>query len=157
MASFLNWAKLEEHFKTDHFPCQNPSCLEKKFIVFGSQMDLQAHMVDEHGDSMTAKDKRGARRVEVPFGFANEDVRRSDGAHTNRSRAGGGPSSNPPEPPPPPQQQQPAGQNRPPVGGSRRANFGGQLTSGDGAPVRNLPSSNHAALPRTDVDQQTLE
>lgn len=59
----------ERHFKDAHFPCSQPTCLEKKFVVFGSAIDLQAHMVEQHGTTMSAKDKRDARRVAHDFEF----------------------------------------------------------------------------------------
>ncbi|KAG8987543.1 hypothetical protein FRB90_003295, partial [Tulasnella sp. 427] len=134
---FQNWQDLEQHFKREHFPCQNPSCLEKKFIVFPTSMDLQGHMVDEHGDSMTSKDKKGARRVEMSFAFAPA------------GRGGG-----PPDPPGPGPSSQPG------AGTMRRTVFGAQLTSPSpsGAPVRNFqnsnaPSSSAPSVDRADTDQ----
>ena len=44
---FQTYAKVEEHFRTDHFPCYAPSCIEKKFVVFASDMDLKVHQVSE--------------------------------------------------------------------------------------------------------------
>ncbi|KAJ1512288.1 hypothetical protein HMI55_006291 [Coelomomyces lativittatus] len=45
---YINYASLENHFAKDHFMCKQPSCLEKKFVVFANSMDLQVHMVMEH-------------------------------------------------------------------------------------------------------------
>ena len=45
--SFQNYDKLEKHFNRDHYPCHNPVCIEKKFQVFGSELDLRAHMMEE--------------------------------------------------------------------------------------------------------------
>ncbi|KAI8927775.1 hypothetical protein BC831DRAFT_398260, partial [Entophlyctis helioformis] len=42
---FQDYQRLEEHFNKDHFPCRNPECLEKKFIVFASDIDLEGHKV----------------------------------------------------------------------------------------------------------------
>ncbi|KAL7417910.1 hypothetical protein BDY24DRAFT_437416 [Mrakia frigida] len=69
---FQNYAKVEEHFRTDHFPCYAASCLEKKFVVFSSDMDLKVHQVSEHADQMSARDLALARRIEVQMSF--EDV-----------------------------------------------------------------------------------
>jgi len=30
-----------------HFPCTEKECLEKKFVVFGSEIDWRAHMMAE--------------------------------------------------------------------------------------------------------------
>lgn len=46
---FKNYPSLEEHFRSDHYICNVQACLEKKFVVFADDLDLQAHMVAEHG------------------------------------------------------------------------------------------------------------
>lgn len=45
--SFQNYQQLESHFGKDHYPCYDASCLEKKFVVFGSEMDLKVHQLAE--------------------------------------------------------------------------------------------------------------
>lgn len=143
--SFRDWQDLESHFKKEHYPCQNPACLEKKFIVFPTSMDLQGHMVDEHGNSMTSKDKKGARRVEMNFDFAPSS--------RGGDRAGGG---GPPDPP------GLSSSSHPGAGTLRRTVFGAQLTtpsasSSSGAPSRNIPGPSSAAsapsIDRADTDQ----
>ena len=42
---FRNYDTLVEHFHVDHHPCNDPVCIEKKFVVFNSDIDLQAHLV----------------------------------------------------------------------------------------------------------------
>lgn len=42
-------SEAELTFSADHHPCSQPVCLEKKFVVFPSEMDLRAHMVAEVG------------------------------------------------------------------------------------------------------------
>ncbi|CAO3594541.1 unnamed protein product [Absidia cylindrospora] len=42
---------LEKHFRKDHYLCQYRECLDKKFIVFDSDLDLAAHEVEVHGAS----------------------------------------------------------------------------------------------------------
>jgi hypothetical protein len=51
--------------------------------VFGSQIDLQAHMVEEHGAEMSSRDKRDARRVNAAFEFQDAP------SNTGRRRGGG--------------------------------------------------------------------
>ncbi|KAL2261660.1 hypothetical protein VTK26DRAFT_3675 [Humicola hyalothermophila] len=58
---YRDYNELEEHFKRDHFLCMDRECLEKKFVVFGSEMDLKAHQLSEHGASMAKG--RDARTV----------------------------------------------------------------------------------------------
>ncbi|KAJ1650560.1 hypothetical protein IWQ61_008667 [Dispira simplex] len=45
---YRNYNALEQHFRKEHFLCPKPNCLEKKFVVFESDIDLQAHMLEEH-------------------------------------------------------------------------------------------------------------
>lgn len=65
-----------------------PQCLAQKFIVFNTTLDLQAHVVEEHGSAMTARDKKDARRVAAEFEF--EDIglrgRHSSGVGARRER-----------------------------------------------------------------------
>lgn len=46
---FKNYPALEGHFRSDHYICNVQSCLDKKFVVFADELDLQAHMIGEHG------------------------------------------------------------------------------------------------------------
>ncbi|KAI8054665.1 hypothetical protein BDF22DRAFT_618912 [Syncephalis plumigaleata] len=42
---YRNYKELEKHFHQDHFPCMYESCLESKFVVFSTDIDLKAHEV----------------------------------------------------------------------------------------------------------------
>jgi hypothetical protein len=117
-SSFQNYMALERHFTTAHFPCQQDECLAKKFVVFGSAMDLQGHMVEEHGAAMTSKDRREAMKIQADFAF--ED--------TNAGRGRRGVPGSAPHPPPAPPPQ--PGSSR----GGRRRDFGGHLTTDNAAP-----------------------
>ncbi|KAL5490244.1 hypothetical protein ACEPAI_5077 [Sanghuangporus weigelae] len=68
---FLDYASLESHFSNAHYPCTQPACQAQKFVVFGSIVDLKAHMVEQHGASMSAKDIKEARRLETNFEFSD--------------------------------------------------------------------------------------
>lgn len=48
---FQDYRNLEAHFHQAHYPCTEKECLEKKFVVFGSELDWRAHMVNEVGPS----------------------------------------------------------------------------------------------------------
>ncbi|KAM0747431.1 hypothetical protein T439DRAFT_329161 [Meredithblackwellia eburnea MCA 4105] len=67
----LNYAKLEEHFKDVHCLCPHPTCLEQKFVVFASELDLQAHALETHGTSIQGdqRARRDARRIETNFTY----------------------------------------------------------------------------------------
>ncbi|KAL0938304.1 E3 ubiquitin-protein ligase hel2 [Colletotrichum truncatum] len=80
---FVNYNALEKHFEKDHFPCLDKECLEKKFVVFESEMDLKAHQLAEHANSLSKDVRRDARVVNMS-GF---DFRPS---YENERRGGGG-------------------------------------------------------------------
>lgn len=42
-------------------------CIEKKFQVFGSEVDLRAHQIEEHGEAMSQKDRAQARQLHIDF------------------------------------------------------------------------------------------
>ena len=68
---YLNYDSLEDHFRKDHFLCPDRECLEKKFVVFESELDLQAHQVSTHPNGLT----RDARRVDMSsFSFRDAYV-----------------------------------------------------------------------------------
>ena len=96
-----------------HYTCKQPNCLAQKFVVFGTTMDLQAHIVEEHAAEMSSRDKRDARRIEADFEF---EGRRERGNNRDRDRE------------PPASTSPPQGSSRQPVN-VRRRDFGAHLTS----------------------------
>lgn len=42
---YRNYRHLEDHFNNDHYLCPEKSCLDKKFVVFASEVEYKAHMV----------------------------------------------------------------------------------------------------------------
>ncbi|TFK36394.1 hypothetical protein BDQ12DRAFT_249403 [Crucibulum laeve] len=162
---FQNYESLERHFNTVHHPCHQAVCQARKFVVFNTTLDLQAHMVEEHGADMTSRDKKDARRIQAEFAFEEVGHGGRHGRRGDRERER--------EPPPhrqaPPQQQQqlppeaaPSGPSRPAgIGARRREAFGGSLTvegnqntsSNNATPVQSRPPS----PPREDVDPATAE
>ncbi|KAH9987334.1 hypothetical protein F4779DRAFT_285709 [Xylariaceae sp. FL0662B] len=60
---YRDYDALEAHFRKDHFLCADRECLEKKFVVFHSEMDLKAHQLSEHGTSVSKG--RDARLVDM--------------------------------------------------------------------------------------------
>ncbi|GJN80107.1 hypothetical protein PLIIFM63780_003631 [Purpureocillium lilacinum] len=79
---YRDYNALEEHFKKDHYLCSNAECLEKKFVVFESNLDLQAHQLSEHGGKTAGRD---ARTVDI----SAFDIRQSY-QQERRGGAGGG-------------------------------------------------------------------
>ncbi|KAI0964841.1 hypothetical protein F4678DRAFT_454709 [Xylaria arbuscula] len=80
---YRDYNSLEEHFKKDHYICLDRECLEKKFVVFGSELDLKAHQLSEHGGTLSKDVRREARLVDLS-GF---DVRER---YQQQQRRGGG-------------------------------------------------------------------
>lgn len=103
-----------------HFPCIQPQCLARKFVVFGSALDLKAHMVEEHGAEMSARDKKDAMRIQAEFEF--EEVGGA-GRRGRRDRQG---REREREPPPLPVTSALARGSG--AGGRRREAFSGNLT-----------------------------
>ncbi|KAF3926310.1 hypothetical protein AA313_de0200642 [Arthrobotrys entomopaga] len=62
---FINWEALEQHFKKEHFRCTDAECLEKKFIVFASEMDLRAHVLEEHPGGLSKGALKDMRKVDM--------------------------------------------------------------------------------------------
>lgn len=113
-----------------HFPCRRAECLARKFVVFGSAIDLKAHQVEEHGAEMSARDKRDVRRVQAEFEF--EDV--GGGGAGRRGRRDRGDRERDREPPPHTAGPPPGAAPRPQAAGARRREaFGGSLTADGGA------------------------
>ncbi|KAI1412464.1 hypothetical protein F5Y13DRAFT_43223 [Hypoxylon sp. FL1857] len=81
---YRDYNALEEHFKKDHFLCLDRECLEKKFVVFGSEIDLKAHQLSEHGNSLSKDVRRDARLVDISsFDYRQpyQQPRRGGGSH----------------------------------------------------------------------------
>ncbi|CCK68753.1 E3 ubiquitin-protein ligase HEL2 KNAG_0B03110 [Huiozyma naganishii CBS 8797] len=54
---FRDYEQLFDHFKGCHYACTVPSCLDAKFVVFRDELELQAHILKEHGDIIRGKPK----------------------------------------------------------------------------------------------------
>ncbi|KAI1773914.1 hypothetical protein F4818DRAFT_85669 [Hypoxylon cercidicola] len=86
---YRDYTALEEHFKKDHFPCSDHICLEKKFVVFGSEIDLKAHQLSEHANSLSKDVRRDARLVDMAsFDYRQpyQQQRRGGGSGRERDR-----------------------------------------------------------------------
>ncbi|EMD38121.1 hypothetical protein CERSUDRAFT_82356 [Gelatoporia subvermispora B] len=119
---FRDYNALEQHFMHAHHPCTQSQCLARKFVVFGSPIDLKAHMVEEHGAEMSSRDKKDVRRVQAEFEF--EEV---GGGHRRGRRDRGDRER---DRDPPPHVAAPPGPSRAATAGSRRREaFGGNLTA----------------------------
>lgn len=82
---YRDYNALEKHFKDDHFLCADRECMEKKFVVFDTEMDLKAHQLSEHGNNLSKDVRRDARVVDM----ASFDYR-SSYQHERRGGGSGG-------------------------------------------------------------------
>jgi len=62
---YVDYNSLEQHFSKDHFLCADQECMDKKFIVFESEMDLKAHQLEAHPNGLSKDARRDARRVDI--------------------------------------------------------------------------------------------
>ncbi|KAK4689158.1 hypothetical protein P7C73_g938, partial [Tremellales sp. Uapishka_1] len=72
---FQDYPRLEAHFHQSHFACMQPVCLEKKFVVFPNELDLRQHTLQEHGESMSSRDRAQARQLPISFSPYTEPSR----------------------------------------------------------------------------------
>lgn len=79
----------------EHHPCTQRTCLEQKFVVFGTEMDLKGHMVEVHGAEMSSRDRHNARRLETDFEYEDHGGHRR-GTRGGRGRGGGLPNQRQP-------------------------------------------------------------
>ncbi|KAI3322135.1 hypothetical protein HD806DRAFT_501085 [Xylariaceae sp. AK1471] len=85
---YRDYNSLEEHFKKGHYLCPDRECLEKKFVVFGSEMDLKAHQLSEHADSLSKDVRREARLVDLSGFDVRERYQQQRRGGSGRGREG---------------------------------------------------------------------
>ena len=89
---YLDYDSLALHFKIDHFICADQECLDKKFVVFDSEMDLKAHQLEVHPHGLSKDARRDARRVDIStfdYRTPHQETRRGRGDREGRSRGRG--------------------------------------------------------------------
>ncbi|KID84294.1 Zinc finger, RING/FYVE/PHD-type [Metarhizium guizhouense ARSEF 977] len=166
---YLDYNALEEHFKKDHYICSNSECLEKKFVVFESEMDLQAHNLKEHAGKAVGRDARLVDMSSFDIRQSYQTERRGghrDGEGRGRGRRRGGRGRDPNEDTVPPTSAQPlrrdelALQRQLAIHSAQSVSnrtFGGQLSApaGQSSTTRSTPSgtstparSNNTASPQ---------
>ena len=50
---FKDYTSLQRHFDNGHFLCRHPTCLEARFVVFESELDLRHHERQVHGTNLS--------------------------------------------------------------------------------------------------------
>ncbi|KAI9717538.1 MAG: hypothetical protein M1812_004679 [Candelaria pacifica] len=86
---FVDYNSLELHFRKDHFLCAEQDCLDKKFVVFESEIDLKAHQLHEHPNGLSKDARRDARTVDIS-GFDYRIPYQPDNRGGRREREGRG-------------------------------------------------------------------
>ena len=174
---YMDYDALEVHFKKDHFLCLDRECLEKKFVVFESEIDLKAHQLSEHADSLSKDVRRDARLVDIsgfdyrqPYQEERRGGRSGGGGREGRGREGRGRGRDPNAEPLPRSSAQPlrrdeaAFQRQMAIHSAQSISnrtFGGQLTttsnsSGPTPAVRNQQQNgSSAAAPQPLADALT--
>ncbi|XP_037074871.1 E3 ubiquitin-protein ligase ZNF598-like, partial [Pollicipes pollicipes] len=106
-----DYSHLADHFREEHFLCEQGECLEKKFIVFRTNIDLQAHRATAHSDNKSRAQQRQDRVLTLEFSAEQGGRRRRNDrygdARNDRREQGARAHSPPPPPPPLPPQQAP--------------------------------------------------
>lgn len=82
---YNNYDTLEQHFRKDHFLCMDRECLEKKFVVYESEMDLKAHQLETHPNGLT----KDHRRVDLSDFSYRERYQPTRGRGDSSNRSGG--------------------------------------------------------------------
>jgi E3 ubiquitin-protein ligase ZNF598 len=150
---YINYDALEDHFQKEHFLCLDKECLEKKFVVFETQMDLKAHQLEAHPHGLSKDARRDARLVDM----SNFDYRTPyQPQRQRRDGQGAGRGRDPNADPIPISSAQPmrrdelAYQRQVAIQSAQSVStrsFGGQLTSTNTQPAREPGPASRAADP----------
>lgn len=71
---FRNYDDLEVHFRHEHSLCEHRDCLDKKFVVFTSDVELKRHNALTHGGSMSRSQRVAALQIPVSFQYRRPHV-----------------------------------------------------------------------------------
>ncbi|KAL1189274.1 hypothetical protein V5N11_014767 [Cardamine amara subsp. amara] len=66
-----NYDDLESHFRTDHFLCEDETCLAKKFIVFQIEAELKRHNSIDHGGRVSQSQQSALLQIQASFQYQN--------------------------------------------------------------------------------------
>lgn len=107
---YVDYNSLEQHFQKDHFMCMDRQCQEKKFIVFASELDLKAHQLAEHGNTLSKDVRRDARVVDISsFDYRAPYIQERRAGESQRESRGRGRGRDPNAEPIPASSAQPLG------------------------------------------------
>ncbi|KAA6428253.1 MAG: hypothetical protein FRX49_01849 [Trebouxia sp. A1-2] len=87
---YKDYAELEEHFRHEHYLCEDTICRQERFQVWSTEAELHQHRVKVHGDHMSRHEKRLAMRIPLDINFRRgEDVQSSGAAGPSGTTIGG--------------------------------------------------------------------
>lgn len=69
---YKDYRMLEQHFRDAHYLCPAKECLERKFVVFENQMEFQVHQLEEHGRTLSSRERKEALRIDPRFMYEGE-------------------------------------------------------------------------------------
>lgn len=161
---YMDYNELEKHFGSVHFLCPDSECMEQKFVVFDSEIDLKAHQLAKHPHGLSKEARRDARRVDMR-GFENyrssQEEERGGRRREGRGR-GRGRDPNTDEPLPISSAQhltraEIASQRQMAIHSAQSVSnrtFGGQLTSGNAFAARGPPPGQQPSTVTASVSNQ---
>jgi hypothetical protein len=86
----MNFEALSAHYRKDHFVCLERECLENKHIVFGSELDLKAHQLEQHGNTLSKDVRRDTAAVDISsFNYRTPYVQERRGGGSQREQRDG--------------------------------------------------------------------
>ena len=81
---------MRDHFKSEHFLCEEDECANEQFTaVFRSEIDLKAHVAHTHLKGMSKSENKQARTLDLEFSYGPRGNARGggqDGGRSHRSR-----------------------------------------------------------------------
>ncbi|KAK9858006.1 hypothetical protein WJX84_008852, partial [Apatococcus fuscideae] len=104
MSTTRDYNELLEHFRHEHYMCEHPVCMERKFVVFLTEAEMKQHAAREHGGNMSRQERRQALTIPVNLQFRRDGGQEEGGGqpghHHHRHAAPegiqiGGPSGMP--------------------------------------------------------------
>ncbi|POV96728.1 hypothetical protein PSHT_14990 [Puccinia striiformis] len=81
---YLDYKHLESHFRDDHYLCRQSTCIQSRFVVYETALELQTHQIEVHGAEMGMKAIKDARKLETNFVYSGAQDQQSSLTHTNR-------------------------------------------------------------------------
>ncbi len=78
---------MRDHFKADHFLCEEGGCLNEQFThAFRTELDIKAHRLARHSGGLSKNEARQNRVIEVDFNLPSHD-RHDRHRHHERRRS----------------------------------------------------------------------